>query len=73
MARGSGVANGLLVPLTAIIVAVIVGAIATGSIDTTTGTLRGTECDVYCRWPSGSRLSSTWASNYSFLKGGANP
>lgn len=29
MARGSGVANGLLVPLTAIIVAVIVGAIAT--------------------------------------------
>lgn len=29
MARGSGVANGLLVPLTAIIVAVLVGAVAT--------------------------------------------
>lgn len=29
MARGSGVANGLLVPLTAIVVAVLVGAIAT--------------------------------------------
>ncbi len=30
MARGSGLANGLLVPLTAIIVAVAVGAVATG-------------------------------------------
>jgi hypothetical protein len=30
MARGSGIANGLLVPLTALIVAVIVGGIATG-------------------------------------------
>jgi len=30
MARGSGIANGLLVPLTALIVAALVGAIATG-------------------------------------------
>jgi hypothetical protein len=30
MARGSGIANGVLVPLTALIVAVLVGAIATG-------------------------------------------